>query len=115
MSTRTSLDLANAVLLDLNIVPAGQSAAADDIDWVQRKWAEMHALMLEKGLVDWDHNATPLAPFQACVDLVKARVAPQFGIPAPFSPDDPLAPPYATLRELIAPDSADEVIPGEFF
>ena len=106
-------DLAVEVLRDLSVVAGNELPADHDRAYVAGKWTSQHAQLVEDGLADFDADDIPQGAFQACVDLVKARVSSQYGMAPPYDPDDPLNPARQALQRQMSTPSTYEIIPME--
>lgn len=82
-------DLASAVLRQIGVLGAEETADANDVALVQTAYATKHGEWTERGYVDWPNSANPATSeipdevFQIVINLVANEVLPAFGFPLP--------------------------------
>lgn len=81
---RTSRDLVNRVLSDLNVVGAGQDAEVEDFDDIQKRIATVVAELNSRDVMNvTDFDAIPDALFESLVDYLVLKAGPSYGRPLP--------------------------------
>lgn len=83
MATRTSSDLAAAVMEDLGLINRGhgETPSASDEEMIKRRYQNMLAEMQDEDIVYWGDDAIPYEAFEALVGLMSLIVGPSFGKP----------------------------------
>jgi hypothetical protein len=69
MSTHTKTDLRNDVLRELNVLPAGQTASAEDALLVESRIQSTLELLDAEGVIPWDFSASTI-PNRAYLPLI---------------------------------------------
>jgi hypothetical protein len=116
MSTgyRTQADLVKQVALALNLIPAHVEPSVSDGQHIASVWEETHADGIDDEYMYWDVDDIPLPVFRACVNLVAARCAAHFGIPADGMKDNAQTA-IDRMRRHKATTHTNEVPEGEWF
>jgi hypothetical protein len=83
MATRTTLELAQAVMEDLGLINPdhGETPSAADTAMITRRYTNMLAEMSDEQTVYWDADAIPYETFEGVVGLMALIVGPSFGKP----------------------------------
>jgi len=84
MANKSSRDLVNRVLSDLNVVGAGQDAEVEDFDDIQKRVATVIAELNSRDVMNvTDTDAIPDALFESLVDYLVFKAGPSYGKPLP--------------------------------
>lgn len=81
MTTRTQSDLADAVMRDLGLLDAHETASAEDRAFIVGRYQNILEEIRDDELVTWDADAIPYDVFEGMVGLMRIIVGPGYGIP----------------------------------
>jgi hypothetical protein len=76
---KTSSDLATEVLLELRVIGEGETAEAEDVAIVKRKYSGLLEELRDDGKAFWSENSIPERVFQALARVVAGECANVFG------------------------------------
>lgn len=88
MATQTREELSQDALVELQVTPAGISAAAEDAEEARKQFDNVYALMEGDGLAPFPTTAIPEEAQHALREMVKIRSAPFFGRGAEYREKD---------------------------
>lgn len=108
MATRTTTDLATAVMLDLGLIEANETPAAADRAFIVLRYTEGLEELRDEGLVWWEANAIPLAVFPGVVGYVAVLVSEGFGKPRQVPMDVEIEAAKRRIRRRVAKATSGE-------
>jgi hypothetical protein len=79
MASKTTTDLATAVLRRLRVIDATETADASDASAIKALYADLYAEMKDEGVAVWPETAIPPRYFRALTDYVAGHAAVDFG------------------------------------
>ena len=77
----TKVELRNQVLQELEVLPAGQTASAEDAVTVETRIDQVYAFLEDKEIAYWDANNIPAEVMRPMVKIVAYECAPAFQLP----------------------------------
>jgi hypothetical protein len=105
----TLTELNAAVLQELGVLASGESPVAGDAAIVQDKYANLHATLLNEGLVTWTaSDDIPAAVEGAIVAMVAHLCAKPFGVPQARRVELELAGAFNLPRQKGGPSNAEK-------
>lgn len=113
MTTRTMIELAKAVMLDLGLIDASADPSAEDSAYVRARYQDLMAELRDDRLVYWEDDAIPREAFEAVVKLMGLTVGTAFGLAYPSGNDfeRELEVAKRRLRRRVVKRSADVDLP----
>lgn len=77
--TKTTTDLAEAVLKRLGVLAAGDTASAEDANDVKDYYADEFETLQTRDIAFWDQATIPVSVFRPLTDYIAGKMAPDFG------------------------------------